>query len=326
MLKATLKSLLARKLRLVLSGLAVLLGVMFVSGSFVLTDTLGRSFENMFASSLSDTDVLVTAKPAIDMSQAQGDAVPGMLTASDVDAIKGVGGVAKAVGDVQADGARVIGSNCKVVATFGPPRFGGNWIGEVAGRELREGHAPNAPNEIVVNAALAKKAGIKVGDEVGVLTRQPKQMFKLVGVFGYQGKLDSRGPVTEVLFTEPVAQQLMLGKPGAYTSVMVTVTPGTDPAVVRDALKSKLGNGYVVQTGKEAADAIAQGFKDVLKIFNNVLLGFAAVALFRALGASRKQMIGSVLVEAVVIGLIASVFGLLAGYGVGALLSNLFAS
>lgn len=350
MLKATIKSLLARKLRLILSGLAVLLGVMFVSGSFVLTDALGRSFENMFASAMADTDVIVTAKPAIDLPETQGESVPGMLTSSDVDKVKGVSGVATAIGDVQSDGARVIGSDGKVVSTFGPPRFGGNWIGEVGGREIREGRAPSAANEIVVNVALAEKAGIKVGDEVGVLTRQPKQIFKLVGTFGYEGKLDSRGPVTEVLFTEPVAQQLMLGKTGAYTSMLVTAAPGTDPAALRDALKSELGDGYVVQTGKEAADAIAQGFKDILKIFNNILLGFAGVALFvgiflilntfsiivaqrtkelalaRALGASRKQMIGSVLVEAVVIGLIASVFGLFAGYGVGALLSNLFAS
>jgi putative ABC transport system permease protein len=350
MLKATLKSLLARKLRLILSGLAVLLGVMFVSGSFVLTDTLGRSFQNMFTTSLADTDVIVTAMPAIDVSQAQGEPVPGVLSAADVTTVKGINGVANAIGDVQSDGARVIGSDGKVVSTFGPPRFGGNWIGEVGGRELREGVAPSAPDEIVVNVALAKKAGIKVGDKVGVLTRLPKQTFKLVGTFGYEGKLDSRGPVTEVLFTEPVAQQLMLGKPGAFTSIRVTAAPGTDPAALRDTIKSKLGNGYVVMTGKQAADAIAQGFKDVLKIFNNILLGFAAVALFvgvflilntfsiivaqrtkelalaRALGASRKQMIGSVLVEAVVIGLIASVLGLLAGYGVGALLSNLFAN
>jgi putative ABC transport system permease protein len=337
---------LARKLRLILSGLAVLLGVMFVSGSFVLTDALGRSFENMFASSMSDTDVLVTAHPTIDVSEAEGEPVQGMLSAADVTAVTGVAGVAKAVGNVQSDGARVIGSDGKVVSTFGPPRFGGNWIGEVGGRQMREGVPPSAPDEIVVNAALAKKAGINVGDRVGVLTRQPKQTFKLVGIFGYEGKLDSRGPVTEVLFTEPVAQQLMLGKAGAFTSILVTVAPGSDPAVVRDALKSKLGNDYVVQTGKEAADAIAQDFKDVLKIFNNILLGFAAVALFVGIflilntfsiivraahqGACTRPCPGRQprtddrlgAVEAVVIGLLASVLGLLAGYGVGALLSN----
>ncbi|GIH09605.1 ABC transporter [Rhizocola hellebori] len=350
MLRATLKSLLARKLRLILSGLAVLLGVMFVSGSFVLTDSLGRSFDNMFANSLSGTDVIVTADPAINVSEMEGEPVPGMLTSADLAAVRETTGVAQAIGDVQADGARVIGANGKVVATFGPPRFGGNWTGEVGGRELREGVAPSAANEIVVNAALAKKAGIKVGDQVGVLTTQPKQTFKLVGIFGYEGRLDSRGPVTEVLFTEPVAQKLMLGKEGKFTSISVTTAGGSDPVAVRDALKTKLGKGYVVQTGSEAAAAIASGFKEALDVFNKILLGFAGVALFvgiflilntfsiivaqrtkelalsRALGASRGQMIGSVLVEAVVIGLIASVLGLAAGYGVGALLSQLFAS
>jgi putative ABC transport system permease protein len=350
MLRATLKSLLARKLRLFLSGLAVLLGVMFVSGSFVLTDALGRSFENMFASSLSSSDIVVTPKPAIDVSEMDGEPVPGMLTAADVTKVKGVTGVANAYGEVQADGARVIGSDGKVVATFGPPRFGGNWTGEIGGRELREGVAPKAANEVVVNAALAKKAGIKVGDQVGVLTTQPKKTFKLVGIFGYEGKLDSRGPVTEVLFTEPVAQELMLGKAGAFTSITVDTAAGTDAVVVREAIKAQLGKNYQVQTGKELADELAKGFKDILSIFNNVLLGFAAISLFvaifliintfsiivaqrtkelalaRALGASRKQIIGSVLVEAIVIGLLASVLGLAAGYGIGALGASVMAS
>ncbi|WP_020522134.1 ABC transporter permease [Catelliglobosispora koreensis] len=350
MLRATLKSLLARKLRLILSGLAVLLGVMFVSGSFVLTDALGRSFENMFASSLADADVVVTAKPTIDVSEMEGESVPGTLTAADVTKIAGVAGVAKATGDVQADGARVIGSDGKVVATFGPPRFGGNWTGEIGGRELREGRAPAAGNEIVINAALATKAGLKVGDDVGVLTMQPKQTFKLVGIFGYEGGLTSRGPVTEVLFTEPVAQQLMLGKPGTFTSITVDAASGSDPAAVRDAIKSRLGGTYEVRTGKELADELAKSFKDILSIFNNILIGFALVSLFvavfliintfsiiiaqrtkelalaRALGASRKQMVGSVLVEAVVIGLIASVLGLAAGYGVGAAGASVMAS
>jgi putative ABC transport system permease protein len=343
MLRATLKSLLARKLRLFLSGLAVLLGVMFVSGSFVLTDALGRSFENMFASSLSSADVVVTAKPADPM-------MSGLLTSQDRDAVAKIPGVASAIGDVQADGARVIGSDGKVVATFGPPRFGGNWTGEVGGRELREGRGPSAANEIAVNAKLATDAGIKVGDEVGVLTTQPKQLFTLVGVFGYEGGLASRGPVTEVLFTEPVAQQLMLGTPGAFTSITVTAAAGADPAVVRDSVRSALGAGYEVRTGKEMADALASEFKTILGLFNNILIGFALVSLFvaiflivntfsiivaqrtkelaltRALGASRGQMIGSVLIEAVVIGLISSVLGLFAGYGVGVLGARAFAS
>src|SRR3954454_19926277 len=101
MLRATLKSLLSRKVRLVLSGLAVLLGVMFVSGSFVLTDTLGRSFDSMFASAMADTDVLVTARPAVQVDEMEGEAVAGLLTTADRDTVAKVPGVAGAVGSVQ---------------------------------------------------------------------------------------------------------------------------------------------------------------------------------------------------------------------------------
>ncbi|WP_117214316.1 ABC transporter permease [Allorhizocola rhizosphaerae] len=345
MLRATLKSLLARKVRLVLSGLAVLLGVMFVSGSFVLTDAIGRSFDNMFSSALAETDVLVTAKPAIEVSEMEGEPVPGLLTAADLRRVQEI--APSAIGEISVDGARVIGSDGKVVTTYGPPRMGGNWTGEVGGLRLHEGVAPQKADEIVVNAALAKKAGIKVGDQVGVLTTKPKQTFKLVGIFGYEGGLDSRGPVDEVRFTDAVAQELMLGAEG-YTSI--TVNSDKSPAALRDELKAGLGDRYVVQTGEEAAAAMANSFKAVLDVMNKILLGFAGVALFvgtflilntfsiivaqrtkelalaRALGAGRGQMIGSVLVEAVVIGLVASVLGLAAGVGVGALLAAYFAN
>lgn len=349
MLKATLKSLLARKVRLILSGLAVLLGVMFVSGSFVLTDAIGRSFDNMFANALADSDVIVTAKPNIDVSEMEGEPVPGLLKAEDVARIEGLTSVVdKATGTILVDGARVIGSDGKVVTTYGPPRFGGNWT-DTGGIELREGANPKSDKEIAINAALARKAGLKLHDQVGVLTTQPKETFELVGIFGYEGGLDGRGPVTEVRFTTPAAQRLMLGETG-FTSITVSAKAGVTPEAARDAIKAELGAGYKVQTGKEAAAAAANGFKAVLDVMNKILLGFAGVALFvgiflilntfsiivaqrtkelalaRALGAGRGQMIGSVLVEAVVIGLIASVLGLAAGIGVGAAMAAWFAS
>jgi putative ABC transport system permease protein len=124
MLRATFKSLLSRKLRLLLSGLAVLLGVMFVSGSFVLTDTLNRSFDNLFSGIFAHTDVQVSAKTAPDSYRAA------TVPASTLEKVRAVPGVASATGQVQADGARVIGTNGKVVSTVGAPRFGGNWTGE----------------------------------------------------------------------------------------------------------------------------------------------------------------------------------------------------
>ncbi|MGV9765469.1 MULTISPECIES: ABC transporter permease [Micromonospora] len=348
MLRATLKSLLARKLRLLLSGLAVVLGVMFVSGAFVLTDTLGRSFDAVFADAYAEVDVNVEAKPKIDVSTAEGMPVSTPMPASVLDRVKAVPGVADAEGVVAAEGARMIGSNGKVVTSFGPPQLGQNWLGEGDLLKLREGRGPQADDEIVVNAALAEAGKVKVGDRVGVLTLAPKKEFTLVGVFGYSGGRDSIGGANEVHFTTPVAQQLMLGEPDVYSSVSVQAADGTTPEALRDEVARTLGADYQVKTGEQLAADASAGLKEGLSFFNKILLGFAAVALLvgtflilntfsiivaqrtrelalmRAIGASGKQVIGSVVLEALAVGLIASVLGLAAGIGVGALLAYLF--
>ncbi|MDW3847968.1 ABC transporter permease [Micromonospora sp. BRA006-A] len=348
MLRATLKSLLARKLRLLLSGLAVVLGVMFVSGAFVLTDTLGRSFDAVFADAYAEVDVSVEAKPKIDVSTAEGMPLSTPMPASVLDRIKAVPGVADAKGVVAADGARMIGSNGKVVTSFGPPQLGQNWLGESDLVEIREGRAPQADDEIVINAALAEAGKVKVGDRVGVLTLAPKKEFTLVGVFGYSGGRDSIGGANEVYFTTPVAQQLMLGEPDVFSNVSVQAAGGTTPDALRDEVARTLGADYQVKTGEQLAADASAGLKEGLSFFNKILLGFAAVALLvgtflilntfsiivaqrtrelalmRAIGASGKQVIGSVVLEALAVGLIASVLGLAAGIGVGALLAYLF--
>jgi putative ABC transport system permease protein len=350
MLRATLKSLLARKLRLVLSGLAVVLGVMFVAGAFVVTDTLSRSFDTVFADAFSQTDVSVSAKPKVALSEMEGEQVQPPFPAAVAEQVAAVGGVAAATGLASADGARVIGADGKVLTSMGPPRLGGNWTGEDGLVQLRQGRGPRADDEIVVNAYVAKQAGLRVGDRVGVLTRQPKREFTLVGVFGYSGDRDTVGGVQEVMFTEPVAQRLMLGRTGVYSSVSVRAADGVGPDQLRDRIAAALGPQYEVKTGEQLADENAAGLQEGLGFFNNILLGFAGVALFvgvflilntfsiivaqrtrelalmRAMGASRRQVITSVLVEAVVIGLLAAGLGLAAGVGVGAGLAYLFSS
>ena len=139
MLRATWKSLLGRKLRLVLSGLAVVLGVMFVAGAFVVTDTLGRSFDAVFADAYSQTDVAVSAKPKIAVSEMDGEEVETPLPAAALTSVRDVPGVASATGLVATDGARVIGSDGKVVTSYGPPRLGENWTGPDDLLQLRQG-------------------------------------------------------------------------------------------------------------------------------------------------------------------------------------------
>lgn len=349
MLRATLKSLLARKLRLILSGLAVVLGVMFVSGAFVLTDTLGRTFDAIFADVYADVDVNVAAKPKVTMSEMEGEQTAAPFPAATVDKVRAVPGVAEATGMVAADGAQLIGSNGKVVVSFGPPQMGENWTGESGLLQLREGHEPRADDEIVINQGLATAGKVKLGDRVGVLTPlEPKQEFTIVGIFGYSGGRDSIGGSNEIMFTTPVAQRLMLGEPDTFNSVTVKAADGVSAESLRDKVAAALGDGYVVKTGEQLSAEVAEGFREALSFFNKILLGFAAVALLvgtflilntfsiivaqrtrelalmRAVGASRRQIIGSVVLEAVVVGLIASVFGLAAGIGIGALLAWAF--
>ncbi|MEU4161221.1 ABC transporter permease [Actinoplanes sp. NPDC026670] len=348
MFRATLKSLLARKLRLVLSGLAVILGVMFVSGALVLTDTLNRTFDSIFSDVYAATDVSVTAKPKVEVSEMDGEEVTPSLPASVVETIKTQAGVRSATGRVDADGARVIGTDGKVLTSFGPPRIGSNWTGTDDLMEIRSGRGPESADEIAMNATTAKLAGYSVGDRVPVLTQQPKREFTLVGIWGYTGGRDSISGVQEVAFTTPVAQELMLGEKDVFTSVTVAAADGVTPDQLRDRLTPVLGAEYAVKTGDQLSAESSASLKEGMGFFNQILLGFAGIALFvgiflilntfsivvaqrtrelallRAIGASRRQVINSVLVEAVLVGLIASTLGLLAGIGAGAGLGALF--
>ncbi len=353
MLRATLKSLLSRKLRLLLSGLAVVLAVMFISAAFVLTDTMQRSVDSLFTSIYDYTDINISAKPKIGSNQ-QG-AVPENIDATVVDQVKTVPGVAKATGQVFVDGARAIGKNGKVVATggFGAPRFGASWTGEDALVHLRTGRGPQEPGEVAVNASLAKAGKLKVGDQVGVLTPQKdRQTFTIVGIIEYAGGRDSVSGEHAIVFTTPVAQELMLGKTGVFNVIDVKVQSGQSLTRVRDDLRSLLGDRYEVDTGKDLAKKSSDAFKPFADGFRWFLLGFGAVALLvgvflilntfsiivaqrtqelallRAMGAGRAQMIGSVLLESFIVGVLASAIGYLVGIGLGALgaaaVGNLF--
>src|SRR5690349_18656665 len=266
MLRATLKSLLARKLRLTLSMIAVVLSVMFVAGSFVLTDTLGRSFDALFANIYTYTDVQVQPVPK-NGQQGAGATLP----ASTVDEVKSVPGVGKATG------------------------------------------------QVLLNT------------------------YKVVGIFLFAGGRESMAGEQTVFFTEKVAQQTMTGQTGVYTDIDVKAAPGTSKAALRDALKAKLGADFQVKTGDELAKDSAQPFKDIFKYVNYVLVGFGLVAvlvgiflilntfsiivaqrtqelaLLRAMGASRGQVLRSVLLEALLIGVIGSAVGFGVGIGLGAL-------
>ncbi|MDA5280833.1 ABC transporter permease [Streptomyces sp. Isolate_45] len=348
MLNATLKSLLSRKLRLVLSGLAVVLAVMFVSGSMVIKDTLNRSIDAQFNGAYADIDLHVALKPKVAADTGE-TAVVSPLDAAAVARVAKAADVAGAKGLVLAEGARVLGKDGKLVKDTGGPRYGESWRGESKLITLRSGHEPRTDTEVAVNAGLAEKAGLKAGDPISVLTAEPKQTFTVAGVFGYSGDRDSIGGEQTVAFSEPAAQRLMLGRADAFSGIKVDVASGASVAAVQKSLSAELGADFEVLTGEGLAKKASDKSRGVLDLMNQLLLGFAGVAvlvgvflivntfsiiiaqrmrelaLLRALGASRGQMITSVLVESFVVGLVSSALGLAAGIGIGVLGADLLA-
>jgi len=343
MLRAALKGLLARKLRLALAGLAVVLGVLAVSAAMVTTTTIGSGFDSVFQTVNSGVDVSVTAKSDVDTG-GRGFAPP--VPAAVVDEVAGVPGVAKAAGEVSADGARPVGPDGKVISVQGPPRLGKAWHGETGMVRLRQGRGPSAPGEVAINAGLAELGGYRVGGTIDVLTLQPRKTFTVVGIYGFSNGLGTLGGSTEVSFTEPVAQQLMLGKTGVFSSVTVNAADGVTPSRLRDRVAGALGAGYLSRTGAELADDTAADGKAFLEIVRIVLLGFSGLsllvgiflilntfsilvaqrtgelALMAALGARRRQIVGAVLVEALLVGSVASLAGIGLGLGVSVLLKS----
>ncbi len=343
MIRGMLRGLAQHKLRLALSALAVILGTMFMAGAFVGGDTLSQGFTDLYRTTVSNVDVEVTPAgtgPVTTGPQVQ-TAVVDQATA---DRLRDdVPGVRYATPSVFVDGARVVARNGKVVATTGAPRYGAGWTNEPGSIiRLRQGRPPAAPDEIALNASAASLSGYHVGDLVPVLTLAPRQVFRLVGIFGYVGGRDSLGGETIVAFEMSTAQRLMLGAPGRYTGVDLQREPGISAETLRDRVRAALGDGFEVRTGAELVKASTDAVSGVMTAMRNGMSAFGLIALFtgaflivntfsmlvaqrtrelalyRAFGAHRGQVIRAVLLEALLLGLFSSAVGLLLGLGVGA--------
>ena len=175
MLKATLKDLWARKIRLLTTSVAVLLGVTFVSGTLVLTATVTRSFEDMFASVFRGTDAIVRAEETVD-GGFDGELRP-RIDDSLVAAVAAVDGVALARGDIFTTGVQIVGSDGKAIGGFGSPNFGGIWADDALNPfTLVEGKAPTADDEAVIDAKSAKDGDLRVGDRTTIITPEPVEV------------------------------------------------------------------------------------------------------------------------------------------------------
>lgn len=348
MLLITLRSLLSRKFRLLLTSVAVVLGVAFVSGAFVLTDSLSGRFDKLFESVNSNIDVQVRgAKLSADLSSDLGEdrkTLPPSLL-DDVAALPQV----ESVSGGATGQAVVVGRNGKAVGGFGPPAIGDSWDPSNTFNPLQvvAGAAPTADDQVLMTVFTADQADVRVGDTVRIVTRTGTTEYTVSGLARYFGDRDSLAGETYVAFTLPEAQRAF-GVPGALTYIDVHAAAGVSDEQLKQQVQRVIGDGAEAMTNQELNDEQQSDIQQGLGFFNTFLLVFAAVALFvgafiiantfsiliaqrtkelallRAMGASRGQITRSVLVEALIIGLISSVLGLLAGVALSYGLQGLF--
>jgi putative ABC transport system permease protein len=343
-----LKGLAGRKLRALLTAFAIILGVTMVSGTYVLTDTIDKAFSNIFQETYANTDAVVSGKTAdinVDGETASAPSIPDTLLPK----VRALPDVAAATGLVADDtNTKILKKDGKAVNTGGAPSFGFG-INPTEARfnplKLLEGRWPSNPDEAVIDVGTADEQGYKVGDPVKIATVQPVREFKVVGLAQY-GDVSSLGSATFAVFTIPAAQSL-LDREGEFDAISVAGKDGVTPQQLVNEIQPVLPNNALVRTGAQQA---SEDLKDVefTKFIRYFLLAFAGVALFvgafvifntisitvaqrtrefatlRTIGGSRRQVLWAVVLEAFVIGLVASLAGLFLGLGLAAGLNALF--
>src|SRR6516165_7385837 len=341
MFRVIVHGLLARKFRLFATALAVTLGVAFMAGTMVLTDTIGNTFNNLSSGVYKGTDAEVRAKVAFSAPTTGGGDQRPLISSALVQTLHRVPGVA--ADEASAMGyARLIGSNGKALGNpaAGAPTLGGNWnqVKQLNPWTLVAGHPPQAANQVVIDNKSATDGHLRVGDMTTVLALGPPQRFRVVGIIKF-GTADSPGDASVALFTTPVAQRLVAG-PGKVTSILFVAKPGVSQQQLASNLRTALPHGLEAVTGATVTKELQTAFQQGMSYFNTFMMIFAVIALLvgafmifntfsitvaqrtrengllRALGASRRQVLGSVLLEAVVIGIIASLIGLASGVAV----------
>jgi putative ABC transport system permease protein len=349
--RVALKGLLGRKLRVVLTAIAIVLGVAMVSGTYILTDTIKSAFSTVFTQVYKNADAVISGKSAIGNDNGNnGRAATPSLPASLLAEVKRLPGVAVASGGVS-DTAQLVGRNGKVISRGGAPGLG---FAYVLGGErfnplvLTGGNWPSAPDEVAIDGSTARKDGFSIGQQIGVIARGAVQRFKIVGTVKF-GSVSSLGGATMSIFTLPTAQ-LLFNKQGRYDSIDVAAAHGVPPQQLVREIRPLLPADGQVRTGQAQAQQATKDTSGFLNIFQSFLLAFGGIALFvgafviantlsitiaqrtrelatlRTLGASRRQVLRSVLLEALVIGLLASVVGLIAGLGLARGLNALLVS
>ncbi len=339
MLRIALRSVFAHRVRLILTAVSAVLGVAFVAGMLMLTSALDRTFTEIFTSTA--TDVRITTQSALaeddDYGGMRNRAAAGFVPESVVDRVAQLPGVADAAGVATAAGLALIGASGDVVGGGGPPTLGVTWLSNPAlsNATITQGREPVRPGEIVVDEVALSRLGEPLGAAVEVVGPQARITAELVGVFRLGGA--GQPGLTLTAFVPEQAQQLLTA-PGAWTAVVVQAADGSSNAEVAQQIRDELGTGYDVQTREEQIDAAVTALREGLGFITTIVGVFAGIALFvaafliyntfamliaqrgrelallRALGAMRRQVLASVMVEAALISCVSALLGVALGY------------
>ncbi len=349
MLRVTWRNLLAHKVRLFLSGFAIVLGVAFVAGSLIFTDAMNGAFQGIIKGTTADVEIAYEGANDFDSQQDNR-----LIPASVVDELEKL----PEVGSVHPLNflytVFVIDKDDKVIGGNGPPGLASQWSDAIALTgdpifELSEGERPDAPKEIALDEETAEKGDYEVGDTVTLATPgKPAVMkAKLTGLVQWGLSGGSVG-ATFTIFDEQFIKDRFFGGQDAYTLISLNAAEGVSQEELAEAAQKVLPKGVVAQTGDDYVEENEEIIGEFLGFLQNFLLVFAAIslivgtfliintfsilvaqrsrelALLRALGASRRQVNGSVVAEAFVVGLVGSTLGIGAGYLLAMLLRSLF--
>jgi putative ABC transport system permease protein len=336
-----LKSLWARKVRALTTTLAVVIGVAFVAGSYVLTDTIFAAFDEIFDESLSGTSVVVTARNPVEQESGETPTIAASL----LPRIERTPGVRQAAGAIFTPGAffdakgDAIGSKLNV-----------KFISSTLPRELEsltyvDGHRPRGPTEASIDKAAAESSGLRLGEEIEIVGQSRARDFRLVGFTQLGGA--SFGGTSIAQVTLPVAQRIT-HKRGRFDQISVAAAAGVAPAALKRRIAAELPPTVRAETGTESADRASEEIRDNLSFLPTFLLVFGFIAVFvgsflifntfsitvaqrvtefgmlRTLGASRRQILSSVLIEAAAIGLVGALIGIAGGLLIALVLNALF--
>jgi putative ABC transport system permease protein len=330
-----LRGLLGRKLRTALTAIAIVLGVATISGTYVLTDSINNAFHSIFFETRAGSDAVISGKSPFDVSSDSGTTTP-PFDESLLQQVRGLPEVAEAQGQVNGE-AHLIGSDGKAVVYGGAPNLGFS-IAQGNSRfnplKLVSGAWPKA-NEVVIDKSTASKEHFSIGQVVGVQAAGPVERLRVSGIVKF-GSVSTIGGATLAGFDLPTAQKLF-AKPGKLDEIAVAAAQGVTDKKLISSIHTVLPPNTQVRTAQAQSHEDAKDTDSFISFLQKFLLGFGGVALFvgsfvianslsitiaqrtrefatlRTLGASRSQVLRSVILEALVMGVLASIVGLFTG-------------